>query len=128
MSDQTEEVNQFMKELDHPLKEGIEKLRAAILGSNEHITEHIKWNAPSFCYGGEDRVTFQLSRGDRIQLIFHRGAKARDSKDFVFEDRTGLLKWVAADRAVATLHDMKDVEAKQAALIHVVHQWMASTS
>jgi hypothetical protein len=30
------------------LKEGIERLRTAILDSNDGITEHVKWNAPSF--------------------------------------------------------------------------------
>ena len=43
----------FMGRLEHPLKEGIEQLRAAILGSNDQITEHMKWNAPSFRYSGE---------------------------------------------------------------------------
>ena len=49
-----------MEGLDHPLKQQIEQLRAAILGSNERITEHGKWNAPSFRYASEDRVTFRL--------------------------------------------------------------------
>jgi hypothetical protein len=51
----TQEVDRFMKGLDHPLKEGVEQLRAAILDSNDRITEHIKWNAPCFRYAGEDR-------------------------------------------------------------------------
>ena len=66
-----------MEGLDHSLKDGIERLRAAILDSNDRITEHIKWNAPSFCYAGEDRVTFRLYPEDRVQLIFHRGAKVK---------------------------------------------------
>ncbi len=128
MPNQAEEVNQFLKRLKHPLKEEIEKVRAIILDSNKQITEHIKWNAPSFCYMGDDRVTFHLHAKDRIQLIFHRGAKAKDSKGFSFEDSTGLLEWVARDRAVVKLHDMNDVKAKKAALVKVVNQWMKSTS
>ncbi len=128
MSNRTEEVDQFMQSLDHPLKAEVEAVRGMILSSNERITEHIKWNAPSFCYEGEDRVTFKLHPQDRIQLIFHRGAKVKDGKDFAFEDSTGLLQWVAADRATVTLHDINDVQAKEAALIKVVHQWMESTT
>jgi hypothetical protein len=125
VQNQTEEVDRFIKTLEHPLKEGLQQVRAAILSSNEQITEHVKWKAPSFCYGGEDRVTFKLHPQDRLQLIFHRGAKVRgDSEDFVFEDRTGLLKWVTNDRAVVTLQDMRDIEAKQAALVELVGRWV----
>src|SRR5919112_2628857 len=100
MTNRSEEVDLLMRRLDHPLKEGIERLRVAILDSNEGITEHVKWNAPSFCYAGVDRVTFRLQPGNRLQLILHRGAKVRDdAADFRFEDPSGLLEWVAADRA-----------------------------
>jgi uncharacterized protein YdhG (YjbR/CyaY superfamily) len=54
------EVDQFMASLDHPLTEGVQRLRTAILASNDTITEHIKWNAPSFRHGGQDRLTFHL--------------------------------------------------------------------
>jgi hypothetical protein len=113
-----------MKGLNHPLKEEIEQLRAAILGSNDAITEHIKWKAPSFCYAGEDRVTFRLYPAERAQLIFHRGAKVKgDAADFAFEDNTGLLRWVAADRAVVAL---RDVEAKREAVVEVVNRWVVA--
>jgi len=116
-----------MEELEHPLKEGIEHLRTAILDSNDGITEHIKWKAPSFRYAGEDRVTFRLFPEDRVQLIFHRGVKVKgDSKDFVFEDGTGLLKWVANDRAVVALRDAEDAEAKRPALVEVVNRWVVT--
>ena len=116
-----------MSGLNHPLKEGVEQLRTAILDSNELITEHIKWNAPSFRYAGEDRVTFRLYPEDRVQLIFHRGAKVRsDAADFAFDDQTGLLRWVAADRAVVDLRDAKDAEAKQWDLVEVVNRWVVT--
>ncbi|MGC9665162.1 DUF1801 domain-containing protein [Planosporangium sp. 12N6] len=102
MRNKTAEVDRFVAALVHPLKEGVEQLRIAILDSNEQITEHVKWKAPSFRYGGEDRVTFKLHPRDRLQLIFHRGAKVRDdSRDFVFQDHSGLLTWVTNDRAGA---------------------------
>lgn len=111
-----------MKELEHPFKEEVERLRSTILESNDRISEHIKWNAPSFRYAGEDRVTFRLYPEDRVQLVFHRGAKVkRDGKDFVFDDGTGLLKWVARDRAVVTL---RDAEARRPALVDLVNHWI----
>jgi hypothetical protein len=116
-----------MEGLNHPLKEGVELLRAAILDSNERITEHINWKAPSFCYGGEDGVTFRLYPEDRVQLVFHRGAKLKsDAGDFAFEDGSGLLRWVADDRAVVALQDGEDAEAKQPALVDVVNRWVVA--
>ncbi|WP_433414340.1 hypothetical protein ACQP1V_33825 [Microtetraspora malaysiensis] len=44
------EVDRFITALEHPLKAGIEQLRSAILASNADISEHVKWNAPSFRY------------------------------------------------------------------------------
>jgi hypothetical protein len=128
MRNRTENVDQFMRALDHPLKAAIEAVRDLILQSDGHISEHIKWNAPSFCYKGEDRVTFKLYPQDSLQLVFHRGTKVRDSKDFVFSDSTGLLTWVTNDRAIVTLHGMNDVQARKAELIRVVNKWMEATS
>ena len=102
----------------------MQAVRDLIKGVNPAITEHIKWNAPSFCYNGDDKVTMNLHAKDTIQLIFHRGAKVKDSKDFTFEDSTGLLEWLAADRATVKLHSMEDVTTKKAALAKVVNQWM----
>ncbi|WP_373872464.1 DUF1801 domain-containing protein [Planobispora siamensis] len=74
------------------------------MASNPEITERVKWNAPSFCHDGVDRVTFLLRSADRLQLVFHRGAKVRDdSAESSFEDPTGLMKWQAPDRAVVSL-------------------------
>jgi hypothetical protein len=97
MANRSEAVERFMQELDHSRKEEIAELRSAILDSNDRITEQIKWKAPSFCFAGEDRVTFRLQPHDVVQLIFHRGAKVKDHADFTFEDSTGLLKWAAPD-------------------------------
>lgn len=87
MPNETPEVAEFLREVTHPSKDGTLNLRAAILASDERITEHIKWKAPSSCYQGDDRVTFRLQPGDRLRLVFHRGAKVRaDSDSFSFED------------------------------------------
>lgn len=106
MPNRSQEVDRFRSGLDHHLKEGVEQLRAAILDSNDDITEHVKWNAPSFRYAGEDRATFRLFPEDSVQLVFHRGSKVKDDAgNFAFDDETSLLRWVAADRAVVALRD-----------------------
>lgn len=70
-----QQVVEFFNNLEHPLKKEIEEVRKIILSTNESITEHIKWNAPSFCFNNEDRVTFNLQGKGFFRLVFHCGAK-----------------------------------------------------
>jgi hypothetical protein len=121
------EVDQFMASLDHPLKEGVQRLRTAILACNDTITEHIKWNAPSFRHGGQDRLTFRLQPGNKLQLIFHRGAKPRaDTATFVFDDPTGLMTWPAPDRAVIDFPDLQAVTTNEAKIVSLVNRWVSA--
>jgi len=122
------DVDAFIAALDHPQRPAIAELRRIILEADPRIGEQIKWNAPSFGYAGADRVTMRLQPGDRLQLIFHRGAKVRDSAGFQFEDGSGLMEWVAPDRAVLTLRDLEDVRARRPVLQDVVPRWIAATS
>lgn len=124
----SDEVEQFLKTLKHPFKKEIELIREDILSSNKDITEHIKWNAPSFCYKGNDRVTFRLFPEKNIQLVFHRGGKVTDSNVFKLEDSMSLLQWITKDRAVVTLENMEDVKAKKTEVIKLVNEWMKLTS
>jgi hypothetical protein len=129
MENRSPEVEEYLRELSHPLKDGVVLLRDAILASDDAVTEHVKWNAPSFCYGGDDRITFRLRPGDRLQLVFHRGAKVRqDSDDFAFDDGDGLLAWASADRATLTLTDMDDVRARLDQVVALVSRWMRATT
>jgi hypothetical protein len=128
MPNRTPEVTDFLRDLLHPMRDGVVALRDAILASDDAITERIKWNAPSFCYGGDDRVTFRLRPAERFQLVLHRGAKVRhDSDGFTFNDPDGLLDWASADRATLTLNDMDDVRTRLPAVVALVDRWMRST-
>ena len=57
----TEEVDAFMKDLDHPFKAEVEAVRKIIKKVNHRITEQVKWKAPSFSYKGY-LVTFNYGR------------------------------------------------------------------
>ncbi|MCW2576413.1 MAG: uncharacterized protein JWR28_2626 [Modestobacter sp.] len=118
-------VDEFLADLDHPRADDVRRLRAAIMASNDELTEHVKWKAPSFCSRGEDRVTFRLFPADHLQLVFHRGAKPQETAGFEFGDDTGLLRWVATDRAVLTLGDPAQLAAQQDAIVALVNRWVA---
>ncbi|MFC3255781.1 DUF1801 domain-containing protein [Paenibacillus sepulcri] len=111
-----------MNNLEHPLKKEIEAVRTIILSADKQISEHIKWNAPSFCYGNEDRMTFNLHGKGFFRLVFHCGAKLKDgtAQKPMFEDATGLLDWAVSDRALVRFTDMNDVEAKKEKLVELV--------
>ncbi|GAB4584896.1 DUF1801 domain-containing protein [Nocardia sp. IFM 10818] len=123
-------VEEFLAESTHPRKAEIEELRAAILLANPGLTEQIKWNAPSFCVNGDDRITFQLQPKDVVTLIFHRGAKKRDADidGFTFDDPTGLIDWRSPDRGLITFADAADVRAKLPAVVDLATRWVKATA
>lgn len=119
------DVDAHLAAMAHARKDEVLRLRAAILASDPGITETVKWNAPSFVYAGEDRVTFRLQPRDRVQLVLHRGAKVRDdAKGFAVEDPDGLLEWLAPDRAVITLADAEETAAREAQVVAMVGRWV----
>lgn len=121
-------VSAFLDEMRHSRRSEIERLRQVILGAGVEITEQVKWNAPSFCSGGDDRVTFRLQPGDRVELILHRGAKKRaDTAGFIFTDPTGLVRWLAPDRGVVVFVDAADTERKLADIVKLVEAWIDAT-
>jgi hypothetical protein len=120
-------VDAFMASLDHPLKPEIEAVRALVLGADKRIGEAIKWNAPSF-HVGEHFATLKLHPPKAVQVVFHTGAKVKPgARPLEIDDPSGLLKWAAPDRAVATFATLKDIKAHKAALVAIIRQWLEQT-
>jgi hypothetical protein len=120
-------VTAFLMAMPHSRKAEIERLRELIFEAEPTLREQIKWNAPS--YGlGDDRITFRLQPGDKVDLIFHRGAKVQDSTGFVFEDESGLLKWLGADRALVSFSSAAEVDANAKPFKHLVKRWITATA
>lgn len=118
-------VDAFLEALDHARKAEVERLRLAILTSDDGLTETVKWNAPNFVFAGEDRVTFRLKPGDRVELVLHRGAKVRaDADAFTFDDPSGAIAWATPDRGVVSITDATDLAARQDAIVELVGRWI----
>lgn len=123
------DVEEFLADLDHPRKAEILQLRKAILEASPGVTEQVKWNAPSFCVDGDDRVTFRLQPHDVVTLILHRGAKVRgDTDDLRGLDRTGLVRWLSPDRGIVELDDAAEVQAKLPAVVDLTARWFQATA
>jgi uncharacterized protein YdhG (YjbR/CyaY superfamily) len=113
-------IDDYIKNLEHPLKEELLTLRKIIHESEKTLTEQIKWNAPSFCHNGDDRITFNLARKDSLLLIFHRGARAKKMSFTkpILPNYEDLLEFKSAE-------DVKKMKAK---LKLIVKDWIAITS
>jgi len=120
-------VEEFLRDLKHSRKPEIETLRRIILSASPSLTEHVKWNAPSYCVDGDDRLTLRLQPRDQLQVILHRGAKPKDASNFNFADDTGLVKWLAKDRGVVTFDSSDDLREKKPALTRLIQRWVEAT-
>jgi uncharacterized protein YdhG (YjbR/CyaY superfamily) len=107
-ADTTEQVDEFMQQLNHPLKAEVEMVREIIKSVNPEIVEQIKWNAPSFSYKGEYLVTFNLWEKKRIHLVFHNPLIARV--------KSPLLEGDYDERRMAYFADQDDIRAKTPAM------------
>jgi hypothetical protein len=103
-------------------------IRAAIaLGAADGVSEHIKWNGPSFCIDGDDRITLGLAPKGGVRAILHRGVKAKDAAGFSFPDESGLIQWAAPDRGVVAFADEAAVAAHADAFAAICRRWFEAT-
>src|SRR5687768_1860151 len=104
----TDDVEEFMGRLDHPLKAEVEMVREIIKSVNKDITEQIKWKAPAFSYKGESLVTFNLWEKEHIHLVFHN--------PMISKVNSKLLEGEYDHRRMAYFSDKNDIQAKKTAL------------
>ena len=122
-------VTKFLDDLNHPYRPEIEALRLTILQANGSLLETIKWNAPNYSVGTEDRITMRIHPPKQVQLIFHRGAKVKEQpKDKLLQEDSGLLEWKTTDRAIATFTDLASIAASQQVLVKLIQDWVKITS
>ena len=120
-------VEAWLEAQNQPTREMIEALRAAVRAAAPDLAEDIKWNAPSFADGDQDRVTLGVERRGGVRLVLHRGARSPQGS-FQFDDPARLARWPATDRGVVVFRDPQDIEAKRAALEDLVRRWIAATA
>ena len=122
-------VDDFITKLEHPLKDLVIQLRELILRTDPHLTEQVKWNAPSFCYNGDDRITMNLSKKDQVLLIFHLGAKVKDQENLetLIKDPDKTLEWLSSNRAVMRFRSIADLKTREPALKKNIAEWLKAS-
>ena len=120
-------VAEFMSNVDEPKKSQVELLRNIIFSVHPNVTEHIKWNAPSYVLEGEDRVTFNLiNKENVVKLIIHMGATQKEEKKAkpILSDDTGIVEWNSNIRGTLSFADIEDVKAKAGLVDTVLRDWL----
>lgn len=123
-------VTDFQDEQNHPFRKEIEELRECILSSNKNLTENIKWNAPNYCFENEDRITMRIQpiTTQKVQLIFHRGAKKqKQPKDKLIANNSKMLVWKENDRAIITFKNKQDIDNGKVELKNIINEWINAT-
>lgn len=125
MAEQT--VEQYRHGLDAGTRAAVDALRDIALDAHPGLDERIKWNAPSFALGGEDRITLGVAPKGGVRVVLHRGARPKEDA-FRFADEGGLARWPAPDRGVIQFADAGEVEARREALRDLFARWLAATA
>ena len=123
-----EQVNAYMQQLNHPMKEAAAALRTIILNAHKEIGEEIYWNAPSFFYTGKMKpfapkeykrviAVFNFYKKDCLRVIFLTGAKLNDA--------SGLLTGGYGDgRRIALFYSLEQVQANEKNLQKLIRKWL----
>jgi len=120
---------EFLSKFTDERKPLVEAVLDAIKEECPELTETIKWNAPTFCYEGKDRMTLMLHKKDRVGLILHTGAVPKEDKigTRLFQDDTGLLEWNSNIRAMITFYDLAEFSPKRDLFKKAVKRWVNET-
>ena len=120
-------VDEFLNGLDEDRRSQVLKLREYILDVEPSLTEHIKWNAPSYVKEDEDRMTFNtMNKESIVKLVFHMGATKKEDKNGqpVLDD-AHLIEWVSNIRGYMTFTTLDEIIANKREIKRTVQEWLA---
>ncbi len=121
-------MTDLVRALDDDTREQVQLLRDIIGSLDADLTEHVKWNAPSYVFDGEDRITMNLrNKQGLVKLVLHMGAtrpEDRKGAPVLLADE-GIVEWASDIRGFVTFTDLADVRAKEAGLRRVLSSWLA---
>ena len=120
-------VDEFLKDLPADRKEQVTMLRSIIMATNTNLTEHIKWNSPSYVLDGEDRITFNMHYPDKTMVLLHMGARRKENKgtEPIMKDATGLITWNSDIRGTLTFSSIEDIQNKQDKVDGLLKTWLS---
>lgn len=121
--------SEFLAQFDDVRRPLVAAILDAINDACPTLSEIIKWNAPSYCDDGKDRLTLMLHKSDRVGVILHTGVRPKEDKQALplYQDDTGLLEWNSNIRATITFLDLGDFMSKRSLFQQAVQRWIEAT-
>ncbi len=116
MQNRSSEVDAFIRELDHPLADEINRVREIVLAVHPGVSEVIKWKSPTFLYKG-NMASFFIKARRHVSLMFHKGA--------TIPNGSGILTGDGKEARTVKLMDMEEIDARANDLQDVVRAWIA---
>lgn len=118
------QIDDILNDLAPEKRQKVELLRQIILESTD-VTEHVKWNAPSYIYNDEDRITFNLY--GEVKILIHMGATRKEDKKAtpIMDDPDHIISWNSDIRGTITFSNLEDIEVKREAFVSVIQRWLA---
>lgn len=120
-------LDEFLNSLDDNKKQQVHTLREYILSADPTLSEHIKWNAPSYIHDGEDRITFNvMNKEGLVKLVFHMGALRKEDRtaEPILKDAP-LIEWASDIRGYATFNDLSEITKNEESIRETVRRWLA---
>lgn len=120
-------VDEFMNDLDDKRLAEVQKLRQYISEETSALTEHIKWNAPSYVKDAEDRITFNTMNKDQVvKLVLHMGATRKEDKSAepILKNAT-LVEWVSDIRGYMTFTSLSEITSNEKEIKRIISEWLA---
>ena len=122
-------VDEFLRDQSETKKAQIELLRQIIISTEPNVQEGIKWNAPNYVSGGQDRITFNvMNKEGLVKLVFHMGALRKENKKgepVIADDAAELLEWVSDIRGYATFKNIEEIRKRKSDLKNFITRWLA---
>ena len=119
------EVTKLIESQNHPMEDVINSIRMLILTANSSLSENIKWNGPNYSFNEQDRFTLRTQPVNKLQLIFHRGAKVKaQPTERLIKDERGLLTWKENDRAIFEVESIEDVNNNKKYIQFLINEWV----
>ena len=120
-------VDEFLSELSDDRRQQVEALRTIIKNINPNLTEHIKWNSPSYVLDGEDRITFNMHYSDQTMILIHMGATRKEDKKGtpILSEDFGLVKWNSDIRGTLSFRTLDEIAVNKDKIITLLKNWLS---
>ncbi len=110
----SQEVEQWLDDFDHPLKDAIMRVRKIVLGADKRVGECIKWKSPTFTYAG-NIASINPNTKKKVSLMFHRGGEIPGQHPRLVGGG-GTVKYMY-------FADAADVDAQRSAIEAAIRAW-----